>query len=185
RLRTVNASRAGLALAAVALAAYLALVAVQLNRPLMYDDANFALAAKAVADDGLPFGNQGWMSERGDFSQREQWALWHPPLYIYADGLLARLGGWTPPVMRLAGIIGGLASAFLTWRLAGSITRGPPAIKRFAGGVAVALLLLSPLVVQSTLVLDIDFPVLLPLTLLFALLYLEFEATPRWLWAVP
>src|SRR5439155_5670494 len=99
--------------------------------------------------------------------------------------LLARLGGWTPPVMRLAGIIGRLTSAFLTWRLAGSITRGLPAVKRLAGGLAVALLLLSPLVVQSTLVLDIDFPVLLPLTLLFVLLYLEFEATPRWLWAVP
>ena len=35
---------------------------------LMYDDANFALAAKAVADTGLAFGNQGWMTERGDFS---------------------------------------------------------------------------------------------------------------------
>ena len=34
----------------------------------MYDDANFALAAKAVADTGLAFGNQGWMTERGDFS---------------------------------------------------------------------------------------------------------------------
>ena len=49
----------------------------------MYDDANFALGARAVAETGLPYGNQGWMSERGDFSQREQWALWHPPLYIY------------------------------------------------------------------------------------------------------
>src|SRR5207244_4936811 len=148
-------------LVAVALAAYLALVGVQLNRPLMYDDANFALAAKAAADTGLPFGNQGWMSERGDFSQREQWALWHPPLYIYADGLLARLGGWTPPDMRLEGIIGGLDTAYLTWRMAGSITRGPAAVKSLTGGIAVALLMLSPLVVQSTLVLDIDFPVLL------------------------
>ena len=46
----------------------LALVGTQLGRPLMYDDANFALAAKAVADTGLAFGNQGWMTERGDFS---------------------------------------------------------------------------------------------------------------------
>ena len=43
------------------------------------------------------------MSERGDFSQREQWALWHPPLYVYAEGLAARVGGWTPPVLRAAG----------------------------------------------------------------------------------
>jgi len=46
----------------------LALVGTQLGRPLMYDDANFALAAKAVADTGLAFGNQGWMTERSDFS---------------------------------------------------------------------------------------------------------------------
>src|SRR5438445_10617493 len=46
----------------------LALVGTQLGRPLMYDDANFALAAKAVADTGLAFGNQGWMTDRSDFS---------------------------------------------------------------------------------------------------------------------
>jgi len=152
----------------------------------MYDDANFALGIKAVAETGLPFGNQGWMSERGDFSQREQWALWHPPLYIYADGLLARIGGWTPPVMRLLGIVGGLATAALTFLLAGDLTRGPVSMKRFAGGIAVALLLLNPLVIQSTLILDIDFPVLLPLTLLFLLLYLRFEDSQRrWLWLGP
>ena len=74
----------------------------------MYDDANFALGARAVADTGLPYGNQGWMSERGDFSQREQWALWHPPLYLYAERRCSpELGGWTPPVLRLLGVLGG------------------------------------------------------------------------------
>jgi 4-amino-4-deoxy-L-arabinose transferase-like glycosyltransferase len=152
----------------------------------MYDDANFALGAKAVAETGLPFGNQGWMSDRGDFSQREQWALWHPPLYIYADGLFARLGGWTPRTLRLLGVIGGLATGGLTWLLACELTRGPPAAKHLAGGIAVALALLSPLVVQSTLVLDIDFPLLLPLSLLFLLLYIRLEGSRRgWLWLVP
>ena len=176
----------GLLLAAGATLVYLVLVASQLNRPLMYDDANFALAAKAVAETGLPFGNQGWMSERGDFSQREQWALWHPPLYVYADGLLAHIGGWSPPVLRLLGVLGGLASAILTFVLAGDLTRGPPAARQVAGGAAVALFTLSPLVVQSTLVLDIDFTVLLPLTLLFVLLYLRLESSHlAWLWLGP
>src|SRR5439155_7020080 len=157
------------ALVLAAAIAYVLFVARQLDRPLMYDDANFALAARAVAETGLPFGNQGWMSERGDFSQREQWALWHPPLYIYADGLLARIGGCTPPVMRLLGVVGGLASGVLTFLLAGDLTRGPVLMKRLAGGVAAVLFLMNPLVIQSTLILDIDFPVLLPLTLLFLL----------------
>src|SRR5207253_2198265 len=165
---------------------YLVLVGRQLGRPLMYDDANFALAARAVAETGLPFGNQGWMSERGDFLQREQWALWHPPLYVYADGLAARLGGWTPPVLRALGVTGGLATAALTYVLAADLTHGPREMKSVAGGLAAALVLVCPLVVQSTLVLDIDFPLLLPLTLLFVLLYARLEGAHRaWLWLAP
>ena len=174
------------ALALGAVAIYLILVAAQLDRPLMYDDANFALAAKAVADTGLPYGNQGWMSERGDFSQREQWALWHPPLYVYADGLVAKLGGWSPPALRVLGILGGLFTALVTYRLAADLTRGPPMVKALAGSIAVALVMLSPLVVQSTLILDIDFTILLPLTLLFLVAYLRLENTSRtWLWLAP
>src|SRR6266545_1301051 len=134
----------GTALAVVATAAFTILVASQLNRPLMYDDANFALGIRAVAETGLPFGNQGWMSERGDFSQREQWALWHPPLYIYADGLLAKIGGWTPPVMRVLGVIGGLATGLLTFLLARDLTRGTDETRLLAGGIAAALVFVSP-----------------------------------------
>jgi 4-amino-4-deoxy-L-arabinose transferase-like glycosyltransferase len=178
--------RLGQALALVATLAYIGCVVPQLNRPLMYDDANFALAAKAIADTGLPYGNQGWMSERGDFSQREQWALWHPPLYIYAEGVLAKVGGWTPPVLRLLGFVAGLFTAVLTWHLARQVTRGLPAVKELAAGVAVALVLMCPLTVQSALVLDVDYALLLPLTLAFLLAYMRLEAsTVRWLWLVP
>jgi hypothetical protein len=173
-------------LVVVATIVYLALVAAQLNRPFMYDDANFALGARAVADTGLPYGNQGWMSDRGDFSHREQWALWHPPLYLYAEGLLARIGGWTPPVLRLLGILGGVATALLSLLLARDLTRGPASIKDVAGVTAVALVVLCPLVVQSTLILDIDFPLLLPLSLLFLWLYPRLEVSKTaWLWLAP
>jgi 4-amino-4-deoxy-L-arabinose transferase-like glycosyltransferase len=171
---------------AVVCLVYVALVAAQLGRPLMYDDANFALGARAVAETGLPFGNQGWMSDRGDFSQREQWALWHPPLYLYAEGLLARLAGWTPPVLRVLGVAGGLATAALTWLLARDLTRGPLVVKDVAGAAAVLLVVLCPLVIQSTLILDIDFPLLLPLSLLFLWLYPRLETSARrWLWLGP
>jgi 4-amino-4-deoxy-L-arabinose transferase-like glycosyltransferase len=174
----------GIAIAAALL--FSVLVVTQLGRPLMYDDANFALAARAVADTGLPFGNQGWMSERGDFSQREQWALWHPPLYIYVLGLFSKLGGWTPAMLRLPGLIGGLACAVLTYVLAARLTRGPIETKRMAGGLAAALFLLCPVTVQSALILDIDLAVLLPLTLAFLLVYFTLEAeSVRWLWLAP
>ncbi|MBV9326620.1 MAG: glycosyltransferase family 39 protein [Chloroflexi bacterium] len=172
--------------ASLAVVVYLGLVVAQLNRPLMYDDANFALGARAVAETGLPYGNQGWMSDRGDFSHREQWALWHPPLYIYAEGLLARLGGWTAPVLRLLGVVGGVATALLTFLLARDLTRGPLLVRDVAGATAVALVVLCPLIVQSTLILDIDFPILLPLSLLFLWLYPRLENSQKqWLWLGP
>jgi len=157
---------------------YVVLVARQLDRPLIYDDANFALAGRAVADTGVPFGNQGWMSERGDFSHQEQWALWHPPLYIYLLGLFARVGGWTPVVLRLPGLFSGLISAALTYLLARDLTHGPPAAREVAGAAAAVLLLFCPLTVQSALILDIDFTLLLPLTLLFLWSYVR--KRPLW-----
>jgi 4-amino-4-deoxy-L-arabinose transferase-like glycosyltransferase len=158
------------------------LVTHQLERPLMYDDANFALAGQAIARTGLPFGNQGWMSDRGDYSEREQWALWHPPLYIYLLGAAAHLPLPTLSAFRLPGLIGGLAAGVLTFLLAAQLTRGDRTTRSLAGGLAVLATLLSPVVVQSALILDIDFPLLLPLTLLFLLLYLRLEATARWPW---
>lgn len=159
---------------------FLWLVGNQIRRPLMYDDANFAFAAKAVAETGVPWGNQGWMSDRGDFSQREQWALWHPPLYVYLIGTLARLPWPQLLTLRAPGIVGGLATGLLTFLLAADVSAGTPSERQLSGGIAATVALLSPLSVQSALILDIDFPLLLPGMLLFSLLYLRLEDTDCW-----
>src|SRR5205823_9154340 len=96
-------------------AMYLWLLRPQLARPLVYDDVNFAFAAKAVAETGLPFANAGYMSDRWDFSQREQWALWHPPLYIELLGLQFRLFGVSETSCRLLGAAFGLWTAALAY----------------------------------------------------------------------
>ena len=177
--------RLGLLLLIAAALCFLLLAGRQLYRPLMYDDVNFALAARAVADTGQPYGNQGWMSDRGDFSHQDQWALWHPPLYIYLVGLSAKLLGPTPAALRLPGLIGGAASGLLTYLLGYRLAGGSSSRRDLVGGVAAALAMLSPLFVQSALVVDIDFALLLPLTLLFLWLYLRFESGPRWPWLIP
>jgi 4-amino-4-deoxy-L-arabinose transferase-like glycosyltransferase len=161
------------------------LVVSQFWRPLMYDDANFYLGGRAVAQTGVPFSNQGWMGDRDDFSQRDQWALWHPPLYIYLLGLAARIGGVTPTAMRITGLLGGLATGVLTAALAYELTSAPPAQRRLTAGLAGALALLCPLAVQSALILDIDFPLLLPLTLLFLWLYIRLQGTSAWPVLIP
>ena len=176
---------AGWLVLAAACLAFSVLVVSQFWRPLMYDDANFYLGARAVAQTGVPFSNQGWMGDRDDFSQRDQWALWHPPLYIYLLGLFAKIGGATPAAMRVGGLLGGLATGILTAALAYELTPAPPAQRRLTAGLAGALVLLCPLAVQSALILDIDFPLLLPLTLLFLWLYIRLEGTSAWPVLVP
>lgn len=164
------------------LALYLAAVLVQMGKPLVYDDVNFAQGALAIRETGFPYGNQGWMSDLGDFSRRDQWALWHPPLYLYLVGLSTWLFGATPLGLRLPGLVGAVAVGVLTYLLAWEVAAGPASFKRRAALVAAALTLSSPLVVQSALVIDIDFALLLPLSLLFLLLVFHIGATQRWPW---
>jgi hypothetical protein len=97
-------------------AAYGWLLAPQLGKPFVYDDVNFALGAEAVARTGLPFGNQGYLLHL--YEQREQWALWHPPLYIYALGLTMALFGSSEAALRSLGIACQVLAAGLTFDLA-------------------------------------------------------------------
>lgn len=146
---------------------YLACLWPQLDRPLIYDDVNFAFAAEAVARTGLPFANAGHMSDRWDFSQREQWALWHPPLYIQLLGLQFKIFGVSERSGRLLGVAFGLGTAALVFLTGLALGRGGPRAGLATGLLAAALFLLSPLTMQSALILDIDGTVL---TFLLALL---------------
>ena len=62
------------------LAGALWLIAGQIDKPYVYDDVSFMLGARAIAATGVPFGTQGYLLHL--YWQREQWALWHPPLYM-------------------------------------------------------------------------------------------------------
>jgi hypothetical protein len=170
------ATVAAIAAVLATVAAYGWLLAPQLGKPFVYDDVNFALGAEAVARTGLPFGNQGYLLHL--YEQREQWALWHPPLYIYALGLTMALFGSSEAALRSLGIACQILAAGLTFDLARRLavmrdepraTSGersdPPSSSGptplLAGALAVALFLLAPLNVQAALVLDIDNTVLM------------------------
>jgi hypothetical protein len=144
------------------LGAYLWFVVPQLGRPYVYDDVNFALGARAVARTGLPFGNQGYLLHLVE--QREQWALWHPPLYIFSLGLWTRLFGESEVATRSFSVLCLLLSAGVAFDLARRVVvdrGGSRARGLAAGALAVALLLLNPLALQSSGILDIDNTVLM------------------------
>lgn len=152
----------------VVLALYAWLLAPQLGRPFVYDDVNFALGARAVARTGLPYGNQGYLLHL--YEQREQWALWHPPLYIYALGLTTTLFGESEAAARGLGVLCQLVAAGLSFDLARRLTGAGSALAAsglVAGVLAVALFLLGPLAIQAAGVLDIDNTVLMLLITLF------------------
>src|SRR5688572_1306933 len=67
------------------------LISPQIGRPFVYDDISFIQGARAIADTGRPFGNQGYMLHL--YEDRDQWALWHPPLYLYLLGVIVRVFG--------------------------------------------------------------------------------------------
>lgn len=137
--------------------AYFWLIGPRLGLPLVYDDVSFALGAQAVAATGQPFGNQGYLLHLSD--QRQQWALWHPPLYVYALGLITFIMGSSETSMRLLGVACQLLTAGVTWRLAVLMTPAGLA-SSWVGPLAAAFFLLCPLTLQSSQVLDIDNTVL-------------------------
>ena len=79
------------------LAALLALCVVtaahSAGRPFLFDEASFLSQARAMAESRVPDANMGYMGDRGRSTEREQYGLWQPPLYLYLLGLNVRLFG--------------------------------------------------------------------------------------------
>jgi 4-amino-4-deoxy-L-arabinose transferase-like glycosyltransferase len=161
---------------ALLLGVFLFFVGRQIQRPLMYDEVNFSFAAEAIARIGIPFANAGFMSDRYDFSQREQWALWHPPLYLYALGLSYKLLGVSELVGRSIGVVCTVLSALLVGYIGRRIAA--PFAANLTGIVAFTLFLVSPLTVQSALILDIDGTLLLLFVTLLTALYVRHIQQP-------
>ena len=145
----------------------------QLNKPYVYDEAAFAYAGHAVATTGLPFSNLGHLQTLvpGDFTQRFNWALWHPPLYIFALGEAYARFGETERTARLLGVAAGAVTGLLVFCTALVVTwtasRGAPVF----AAIAAALYVTNPFTIQSALLLDIDGTVLVAAIALAMLAY--------------
>jgi hypothetical protein len=176
------------ALISLSVAFYLLLVLPQLGRPLIYDEVDFAKAARTVVGPDAEAGAGPLRYDRGfiadypsdpDAGQRYQYALWHPPGYVLLLGAWDRLFSWGGPVgpggdfsLRLFGAVCGLGTLLLGASL-GRRAGGP-----LAGALAALLWATSPFAVQSVLLLDVDGTVLPLATACFVLLALSPRPTP-------
>jgi hypothetical protein len=155
---------------------YLVLALPQLQRPLIYDEVDFAKAARAVAAGQFRY-DRGYIADyptAPDSGHRFQLALFHPPGYLVALAAWQRLAGSTDSALRGFGVLCGLAS------LACAAVLGRAAGGPAAGAWAALLWATSPYALQSALLLDIDGTVLAPAVGAFAAL-----ASRSWLNATP
>jgi 4-amino-4-deoxy-L-arabinose transferase-like glycosyltransferase len=155
------------------------LIMVSLERPFVYDDVSFVLGARAVAATGWPYGNQGYLLHL--YWLREQWALWHPPLYIYLLGATVALFGDGERAARSLGVLSLLICSGLAFDLARRMVNehgGGNVRAAVAGVIAVALLVLNPLAIQATAVLDIDNTILM--VLVATIVWVALRLPDRW-----
>ncbi len=170
-----------LALAVVAAGTYLCVVARYLNRPLRFDEAEWPVQAAGILRHGVPKvlyseDKTLWLSPLLGFDAH--YGLWHPPVYQYSLALGALLLGWSNAVLRGVSVIWFLASLALAWRVLGLVLpRGTPALLKAA---PLALLLLTPLVSEGSLHLDIDNTSLTFFLLLFAYVFLKDPPNASW-----
>jgi hypothetical protein len=153
----------------------------QIDKPYVYDDVSFILGARAVADTGLPYGNQGYLLHL--YWLRDQWALWHPPLYIYLLGLAVALFGDGERIARSLGVLSLLMAAVFAFDLArrAVLARDGARPRALVAGIlAVAVYVLNPLAIQAAMILDIDNTVLM--VLLAALVWLAIRQPGAWGW---
>ncbi len=172
-LETTGAWLLAIAILGVAAALAWSFAEPQLGKPYVYDEAAFAFAGHAVATTGLPWSNLGHLQTLvpGDFSQRFNWALWHPPMYVYALGEAYARFGETERTARGLGVAAAAATGLVvfltTLAVTAPITRAAPTF----AAVAAALYVTNPFVVQSALLLDIDGTVLVATVALAMLAY--------------
>src|SRR5919108_408062 len=107
-----------------AAAVFLALALPQVGRPLIYDEVDFAKAARAVAGGSFRY-DRGYIADYAhapDRGERYQLALFHPPGYLLALAAWQRPAGSADAALRTFGVACGLASlaaAVVLGRIAG------------------------------------------------------------------
>jgi hypothetical protein len=144
---------------------FLAVALRQVHRPVIYDEADFARAAQALAATGSFRYDRGYIADypwNAESGGREQLALYHPPGYVIALAGWLRvaappLSAWSPAdplapdaALRAFGVLCGLGT------LAATVALAAIAAGRAAAGWAAVLWATSPYTIQGALLLDID-----------------------------
>jgi hypothetical protein len=171
-----------LALLAVAAGTYLCVVGRYLGRPLRFDETEWPVQAAGILRHGVPKvlyseDKMLWLSPLLGYADAH-YGMWHPPLYQYSLALGTLVLGASDAALRGVSLLWFAACLGLAWRILGRVLpRGTPPLLR---AVPLALLLLTPLVSEGSLHLDIDNTSLAFALLLFADVFLRDPQDTSW-----
>lgn len=149
-------------------------VARYLNSPLRSDEVSFPTQVAGIIRHGVPkvlYSEDRLIHTYLYYGYDALYGMWHPPLYLYSLSVPAALFGIGNIPMRAVGLVWFILSLWLVWCIAGVISDKPTPI--IARGIPLALILLTPLLVEGSLYLDIDNTSLAFSLLLFAWFYLK------------
>jgi hypothetical protein len=169
------------ALISVAVGTYACVVALYLGRPLRFDETEWPVQAAGILRHGVPKvlyteDKMLWLKPLLGYADAH-YGMWHPPLYEYSLALGTLLLGGSDAALRGVSLLWFAATLMLAWRLLGRVLPGTPALLR---AVPLALLLLTPLVSDGSLHLDIDNTSLAFALLLFADVFLRDPGDTSW-----
>lgn len=174
-------SRLLLALLLVAGFTYACVVARYLDRPLRFDETEWPVQAEGILLHGVPkvlYSEHRAILLSPLLGYDAYYGMWHPPLYQYTLALGIRVLGGSNAVLRGVSVVWFLASLVLAWQLLRLLLpRGTPALLR---AVPLALILLTPLVNEGSLHLDIDNTSLTFSLLLFSYVFLRAPLDTSW-----
>lgn len=166
-----------MALVALALLVYIFCSFFALQKPFNLDEGDFASLAHTIGQTGLPilyvaedFVKDLCNQDLYSVEKHLGYGLWHPPLYGYCLALWFKLFGETTVSGRLMGMFFVLLSLLLCLAIIKAVGRKLEMKKEsifLTCALAAIFFLINPLVLQCSILLDIDSAILTTLMLLF------------------
>ncbi len=171
-----------LALLVVAAAVYTVVVARYLDRPLRFDEIEFPIQAANILHYGVPKALYSelsaiWLHPYQGYEDY-YYGMWHPPLYQYSLALGMLVLGGSNAALRGVSVLWFFASLFVAWQILRLIL--PRDTPFFLRAVPLALILLTPLVIEGSLLLEVDNTALTFFLLLFSWAFLRAPMDASW-----
>ena len=145
-----------------------------LNSPLRFDEVEWPIQAEGIIRHGVPkvlYSDDRTLYTHSYYGYDAHYGMWHPPLYLYSLAAAAVFFGTGNVPMRSVGLIWFALSLCVLWRILALLPNRPNTVMLRA--IPFALALLTPLIAEGSLYLDIDNTSLAFGLLLFAFLFLK------------